>query len=256
MSVKTNPRCYPPLAHIDSIAFYPIMENVPKGREFYECDYHYDEDILVPDTKRITRFFKDIDFRNAHKYLDVGCGAGAALDHCAQRGLDCFGFDLSARAIKMCRLSEKDNIDTLVANGERLPYRSAFFDIVSSLGSIEHFSSVQQGLSEMSRVTKRDGQVLLVVPNSFWILNQLQLYKGTEQPQEMLATIGQWARLFNQHGFSVQGIRKDIGPRILKNHYPLGIIKRALLKITIALPTLFAYQFIFVCRKKTPITDA
>jgi SAM-dependent methyltransferase len=226
------------------------METVPTGREFYERDYHYGEDIVVPDTKRIARFFKGIDFRNTYKFLDIGCGAGAALTYCAQRGLVCFGFDLSARAIKLSRLSTEVKIDTLVADGERLPYRSAFFDIVASLGTIEHFSSVERGLKETSRVTKKNGQVLFVVPNSFWILNRLQLYKGTEQPQEMLATIGEWARLFSQHGLIVQKVGKDIGPRILKNRHPLGITKRTLLKITLALPTLYAYQFIFVCRKK------
>jgi hypothetical protein len=102
---------------------------------------------------------------------------------------------------------------------------------------------------EMSRAVKNNGQVLLVVPNSYWILSKLKLYKGNEQPQEMLATIGEWARLFRRHGLIVQTVGKDIGPRIFKNLHPLGILKRALLKITLALPKSFAYQFIFVCRK-------
>ena len=238
------------LARIDSRLFCHIIKIVPTGREFYERDYHYDEDVVVPDTKRIARFFKDISFRNTYKLLDIGCGAGAALNYCAQRGLHCFGFDISARAVKLSRLSKIGNIDTLVADGERLPYQSAFFDLVSSLGSIEHFSSVERGLKETTRVTKKGGHVLLVVPNSFWILNKLQLYKGTEQPQEMLATIGEWARLFSQYGLMVQKVDKDIGPRILKNRHPLGILKRALLKITLALPKSFAYQFIFFCRNE------
>jgi len=224
------------------------MKIVSTGREFYERTYHYEEDITIPDTKRIARFFKDIKFRKDHRFLDIGCGAGTALQYCAQRSLQCFGFDISARAIRLARAST--NALTLVANGEILPYRTAFFDVVSSFGSIEHFSRVEQGLKESSRVTKRGGQVLLVVPNSYWIINKLQLYKGTEQPLEKLATVGQWARLFKQQGLIVQMVRKDFGPRILKNRYLLGIIKRTLLKATIALPTSFAYQFIFVCRRQ------
>lgn len=224
------------------------MEIVTTGREFYERDYHYDEDIVAPDTIRIARFFKSIDFTTTRKFLDIGCGAGAALNYCAQRGLQCFGFDISARAIKLSRHSTK--AETLVADGEWLPYHSSFFDIISSLGSIEHFSEVEQGLKETSRVIKKNGQVLLVVPNSYWILNKLQIYKGTEQPQETLATIGEWARLFRKYGLTVQTVGKDIGPRIFKNRHPLGILKRALLKITLALPKAFAYQFIYVCRKR------
>ena len=224
------------------------MKIVPTGREFYERTYHYEEDITIPDTKRIARFFKNINLIKEHRFLDIGCGAGTALNYCAQRSLQCFGFDISARAIKLAKTST--NALTLVANGEMLPYHTAFFDIVSSFGSIEHFSEVEQGLKETSRVTKRGGQVLLVVPNSYGILNKLQLYTGTEQPQEMLATMGQWARLLKQHGLIVQMVRKDFGPRILKNRHLLGIIKRTLLKATIALPTSFAYQFIFVCRRQ------
>lgn len=224
------------------------MKTVSTGREFYESIYHYDEDINVPDAGRIIRFFKDITFRKNDRYLDIGCGAGAALKFCEQNGLTCFGFDISARAIKLSRLATK--AETLVADGEILPYQSEFFDVVSSLGSIEHFSSVEKGLEETGRVTREGGQILLVVPNSYWILHKLQLYKGTEQPQEMLATIGQWSRLFKKHGLIVQKVGKDIGPRIFKNRHPLGVLKRALLKITLALPKSFAYQFVFICRKR------
>jgi ubiquinone/menaquinone biosynthesis C-methylase UbiE len=226
------------------------METVSTGREFYERNYHYEEDITLPDKKRIARFFENIHFTEDQLYLDIGCGAGAALNFCAQHGVQCHGFDISFRAIKLGRPSTNPDIATLVANGEKLPYRSSLFDIVSSLGSIEHFSSVERGLQETSRVTRKGGQVLLVVPNSYWLLSKLQLYKGTEQPLEMLATIGQWVRLFNRYGLSVQKIGMDFGPRIMKNHHPLGILKRALLKITIALPKSFAYQFVFVCQKR------
>ncbi|GAH42572.1 unnamed protein product, partial [marine sediment metagenome] len=88
-----------------------------------------------------------------------------------------------------------------------------------------------------------------VVPNSYWVLNKLKLYKGTEQPQEMLATMGEWARFIQKHNLDVEEIRKDIGPKILKNKKPIGVLKRLILKFTIALPTLFAYQFIFICRR-------
>lgn len=218
-------------------------------RDFYESEYHYGEDIAAPDKKRIRRFFRNIRFRKACNFLDIGCGAGAALSFCHKRGLKCFGFDISQKAIRLSRLTAEAGVTTLVADGEKLPFSSQIFDIVSSLGSIEHFSSIQEGLDEINRVTRRGGQVLLVVPNSYWLLNKLRLYKGTEQPREMLATMGEWARLFHNHRLTVQQIGKDAGPRILKNRKPISLVKRLLVKTTIALPLPFAYQFIFVCRK-------
>lgn len=221
-----------------------------RAREYYEKEYHYDEDLAVIDEKRIARFFRSVRFITGNRVLDIGCGVGWALQYCFQKGLQCVGFDISERAIRLAKSILGDNISALVADGEHLPFASSSFDIVSSLGTIEHFSSPTRGLGEISSISKEGSQILLVVPNSYWLLNKTKFYTGTEQPQEMLATIGQWARLFRRHGLIVQSIGKDIGPRVLKNKHPLGILKRAVLKITIALPVSLAYQFVFVCRKK------
>jgi len=221
-----------------------------KAREFYEKEYHYDEDVAVIDEKRIAKFFRNVRFIAGNRVLDIGCGVGWALQYCFKKGLQCVGFDISERAIRLAKNVLEKEILSLVADGEHLPFASSSFDIVSSLGTIEHFSSPTKGLSEISTVSKAGSQILLVVPNSYWLLNKTKFYIGTEQPQEMLATIGQWARLFRTNGFIVQSIGKDTGPRVLKNKHPLGVLKRAILKITIALPVSLAYQFVFVCRKK------
>ncbi|MGB3340964.1 MAG: methyltransferase domain-containing protein [bacterium] len=220
------------------------------GREFYEKEYHYDEDVVVLDNKRIHHFFKQIKFSEVKRYLDIGCGVGWALKYCSERGLECVGFDIAERPIRLSRDIVSPRINTMVANGEKLPFPARHFDLVSSLGTIEHFTSPSQGLKEITRVTRKGGQVLLVVPNSYWILNKLTFYKGTEQPQEMLATSGQWIRFFNQHNLKVEKISRDIGPKVFKNRNPLGIIKRLLLKFTLIMPLAFAYQFIFVCKRQ------
>lgn len=219
------------------------------GREFYEQEYHYDEDVVVLDNKRIHHFFKKINFSKVNRYLDIGCGVGWALKYCSNKGIECVGFDIAERPIRLSNKILSPEVKTLVANGEMLPFSVGYFDLISSLGTIEHFTSPSQGLKEITRVAKKGGQVLLVVPNSYWVLNKLTFYKGTEQPQEMLATLGQWARFFNKHGLKVEMISKDIGPKVLKNLSPLGIIKRLLLKFTLIMPKAFAYQFIFVCKK-------
>ena len=220
------------------------------GREFYEQEYHYDEDVEVIDQKRLQRFFKHVDFSRIHIFLDVGCGVGWALRYCFDKTIKCVGFDISEKAIYLSKNILHQRITTLVADGEKLPFKDGTFDLISSLGTIEHFSSPTKGLEEIKRVTKKGGQILLVVPNSYWVLNKVKLYKGTEQPQEMLATLGEWARFIQKYNLDIKDIRKDIGPKILKNKKPIGVLKRLLLKFTITLPVLFAYQFIFICRRQ------
>jgi len=219
------------------------------GREFYEKTYHYEEDIIVIDERRIEHFFKKVKFSEVARFLDIGCGVGWALRYCFNKGIKCVGFDISEKAIYLSRDILPQRITTLVADGEKLPFKNGTFDLISSLGTIEHFSSPTKGLEEIKRVTKKGGQILLVLPNSYWVLNKVKLYRGTEQPQEMLATMGEWARFIQKHNLDIKEIGKDIGPKILKNKKPTGIIKRLFLKFTIALPTLFAYQFVFICRR-------
>ena len=217
-------------------------------RTFYEQHYHYEEDITVIDKRRMSHFFKSVNLKSVHNYLDIGSGVGLALQYCYERGLNCYGFDISERAIRLSRTVIHPDIKMVVADGERLPFKDESFELVSCLGTLEHFLHPIQGLKEIVRVTKKGGQVLIVVPNSYWLLNKLSLYKGTEQPQETLLTLPQWAKFFQPY-LKIKNIDKDIGPKILKNRNIIGIIKRLLLKFTIALPVSFAYQFIFVCIK-------
>ena len=221
-----------------------------KGSEFYEKEFHYEEDIAVLDEKRLRHFFKNVDFSQVTKFLDVGCGVGWALKYCYNKGVKCVGFDIAERAIRLSKKILDPEIETLIADGENLPFADNNFDLVSSLGTIEHFSSPATGLKEIYRITKMKGLVLLIVPNSYWILNKLMLYKGTEQPQEMLATLGQWARFLQKHKLKAEKVTRDVGPKIMKNKNIVGIIKRLLLKITLIMPLCFAYQFIIICRKQ------
>jgi SAM-dependent methyltransferase len=219
------------------------------SRDFYEKEYHFEEDVEILNIRRIHHFFKNIRYQPGFLCLDIGSGVGGALKYCDTMGMLCVGFDISMRAIKLSQSIISSSTRTLVANGEHLPFPDNFFDIVSSLGVIEHFHDPERGVHEIHRVLKKNGQALLVVPNSYWIMNHLHLYTGTEQPQEMLATYYQWGRLFYQHGLQPVAVSSDLGPSVFKNKKRLGIIKRLLLKITFLLPVQFAYQFIFVCRK-------
>jgi ubiquinone/menaquinone biosynthesis C-methylase UbiE len=220
-----------------------------KAKEYYDSTYHYEEDITTGlDPKRLHHFFKKVDFHAMTDYLDIGCGAGLALEYCHQYGLRATGFDISRRAILTAKKILPKSIMLLVADGEKLPFKDRSFDLASSLGTIEHFPSPCLGIKEIVRVGKKNGTVLFIVPNSYLILNKLRVYKGTEQPQEMLATMGEWARLFKSCGMEVLTVSKDIGPKIFKNLKITGVIKRAILKITLLLPVQFAYQFVFLCR--------
>ncbi|MGQ9701994.1 MAG: class I SAM-dependent methyltransferase, partial [bacterium] len=218
------------------------------NRFFYEKIYHFDEDINIGlDHRRLKIFFKHVNFNGISRCLDIGCGVGWALHYIFSTGNVkdgiFVGLDISKKAIYLAKNIMKFDVNLLVGNGENLPFPDNYFDLVFSLGTIEHFSNPDKGLEEIKRVTRRGGKILLVVPNSYWLLNKLSLYKGTEQPLEMLATMEEWARFIQKHNLQVVKINNDIGPKIFKNRKIFGILKRLFLKFTIFMPHTFAYQF-------------
>jgi ubiquinone/menaquinone biosynthesis C-methylase UbiE len=222
-----------------------------KTKNFYDTKYHFVEDIYVGlDYRRIKNYFKGIKFDRNQKYLDIGCGVGWALKYCKEKGVTPFGIDISKKALKLAKRLSDNELSVVLADGQLLPFDDESFDLVSALGTIEHFDSPSQGLREINRVIKKQGEVIIVVPNSYGVLNKLEIYKGTEQEQEMMVTLAGWVNYIRNHGFAVIKINRDIGPKILKNKSLLGIIKRTFLKTTVFLPMVFAYCFIFLCRRK------
>jgi SAM-dependent methyltransferase len=97
--------------------------------------------------------------------LEAGCGTGQTLSLFCSRHTT-IGLDISPDALSIA----KKNCDTLV-NGDifHIPLRDGSCDLVYNSGVIEHFQEPENrtAVSEMVRVTKRGGSVIIIVPNSF-----------------------------------------------------------------------------------------
>jgi SAM-dependent methyltransferase len=84
----------------------------------------------------------------------------------AHQGADVHGVDISAPIARLA----SDGAPThsgrfLVADCRCLPYRDATFDVVYSMGTIEHFDESDAAVREMFRVLKRGGKAVIGVPN-------------------------------------------------------------------------------------------
>lgn len=111
------------------------------------------------------------DIRNA-RVLDVGCGTGRhlMLFHPSNKR---YGIDLSAPMMAEAKAKVPDGIFT-VASADALPFENESFDVVISSRVLQHIRDQQKVISEMARVCKRGGQIILLSYNS-WSL--LCLYK-------------------------------------------------------------------------------
>jgi len=97
------------------------------------------------------------------KILDVGCGDGHLLEKFAGTH-DCYGVDISETLLTIAikRGIKTHHIDL---EKEKLPFLSNFFDIVVCSEVIEHIINTDNLLTELNRVLKNKGYMILTFPN-------------------------------------------------------------------------------------------
>jgi ubiquinone/menaquinone biosynthesis C-methylase UbiE len=104
--------------------------------------------------------------------LDVGCGPGWASVALAERGHQVSSIDLSQAMIETTRRNavsagKEALIDVSVGDAQRLAFADGTFSVVMGLGLLSYLESPDQAISEMARVTRPGGYVLLTSANPF-----------------------------------------------------------------------------------------
>lgn len=101
--------------------------------------------------------------------LDLGCGTGRALP--ALRAAvgstgRVIGLDVTPQMLDAVRAAGRDLTATglLLADAHRLPFADASVDLIFAAGLINHLNDARGGLSELARVTRADGHLVLFHP--------------------------------------------------------------------------------------------
>jgi SAM-dependent methyltransferase len=94
--------------------------------------------------------------------LDFGCGTGAFLEH-----LDRFGevsaVDADPSAVSFCHARGRSEVQ-VTPPGAQLPFPDDAFDLVTTLDVIEHIDDDVAALTELRRVLRPGGVLLVAVP--------------------------------------------------------------------------------------------
>ena len=127
-----------------------------------------------------------------HKYvdkgkavLDLGCGTGFSSFLLAKRGFKVTGLDISDKFLKIMKPKESKDLKFVAGDILNLEFPDCSFDLVTSHEVIEHITNVEKALSEMARVVKRGGRIIIVSPNLGSPLNPLRFIMSKKKTSSL-----------------------------------------------------------------------
>ena len=229
------------------------LENI---RTYYNDVYHRNHRINRVISRHHKGLLRKLAVSDKDSVLDVGCGTGEWLLACRNNGAIPYGIDLSGKAIAICREAMPAGF-FFDQPAESFPFKNNYFDLITCLGSLEHFIDALASLKEMVRVAKSDARIVILVPNRDFLARKLGLFSGTDQvnAKEDVKTIEQWGQLFHDAGLEVTQKWKDLHTLSWSWISRRGIIHaplRALYSLSLlAWPLKWQYQVYFACRLRT-----
>ena len=141
--------------------------------------------------------------------LDIGCGCGEWCAKLARMGFKVSGIDPDADELAAARALTGPwarRLNFLNPMPERLPFKENEFDLIISVCAIEHFTEFRQALSEMQRVMKDKGTLILTA-DSF---SYQDVGKKLDQKHRKMYhvknhfTVPELSAELKQHGFRVE----------------------------------------------------
>jgi SAM-dependent methyltransferase len=169
------------------------------------ANYLADKPALNRNTRRIIAELKKL--QPTGRFFDMGCAYGFALQLARAAGYEPFGNDLNEDAVRYAQ-------EKLGLTNVRLGYADRFapmygtFDIVSMIGTIEHFQDPRREVATARKLLKSGG-FLAVETVDFGSL----IGRGTIKPPEHLYyfSVSTLKRLLTDLGFEVMAIRPRRG---------------------------------------------
>jgi ubiquinone/menaquinone biosynthesis C-methylase UbiE len=125
----------------------------------------------------VLRWIDELAIPTGQKVLEIGCGAGRCTVALAQRGYLIHAMDsvegmLNFTQEHAIEAGVSSSVTTSLGDAHNLPFPDRSFGLVLAIGVIPYLQFPQKGLSEMARVLRPGGFVLVTAGNR-WRLNDV-----------------------------------------------------------------------------------
>ena len=183
----------------------PSIPSETYTREYYETCCQGHEEFSDSGGKRLPlRLSIPLELAGVQagmQVIDIGCGRGEILLHCAQRGARSWGLDYAREAVVLTRellgasagALERDLIGVQQANAAQLPFASERADLVFMLDVVEHLypDELKAALDEAWRILRPGGRLVVHTMPNLWyyrfgypVYQMLQRLRGERLPAD------------------------------------------------------------------------
>ncbi len=113
--------------------------------------------------------------------LEIGLGFGTLGNYLFDKCKKYTGIDISEEPVSMMkkRIEYSDNISTCtssIGNGTNLIFKDNSFDVVISIGVLHHTGNLKKSISEVYRVLKPNGKLIMMIYRKPNILNKIYVF--------------------------------------------------------------------------------
>lgn len=142
------------------------------GQLFDDWPERYDRWFETPVGAAVLRYESELVLdllrpAGGERILDAGCGTGIFTREFARRGSALFGLDISFAMIRRAAAKAAPHpLPSVTADMLHLPFADETFDKAVSVAALEFVTEERRAVSELFRVTRRGGTVVVATLNS------------------------------------------------------------------------------------------
>jgi len=164
-----------------SLVYLKKQPTVEELKEVYSFKKGYhnqfaDNQELIEDYERRGKVKLEIvkKYVKSGNVLDVGCSAGFFIKAAKDEGFNTFGVELSEDTAMIAR--NRYGINVINSTLEKAEFQDDFFDVVTFWDVLEHVPDPTSILKEANRITKKNGLVIIGLPNVGGLFPRISLF--------------------------------------------------------------------------------